>query len=109
MEVELSERAQRILRKLQPASDLGSSIEAVTLDALRMRLRDIVDQVGTFEATYGRTFEEFAADWNAGRVDDRFSHRVERDFMEWEALTMERQEILGLIRELTTSVDATSA
>jgi len=29
-----------------------------------------------------------------------FSHRVERDFMEWEALTMERRELLDLIREL---------
>ncbi len=108
MEVQLSERAQRILRKLQPASDLASSIEAVTLDAVRMRLRDVVDQLGVFEARHGRTFEQFAADWNAGRVADRFSHRSERDFMEWEALTMERRELLGLIRELSTPLDAAS-
>ena len=41
MEVQLSERAARVLRKLQPASDLAGSIEAVTLDALRMGLRDV--------------------------------------------------------------------
>jgi hypothetical protein len=108
MEIQLSERAQRILRKLQPASDLAGSIEAVTLDALRLRLRDIVDQLGVFEARYGRTFQEFAADWKAGRLADRFSHRIERDFMEWEALIMERQEVLELIRELAAPVDAAS-
>ena len=108
MEVHLSERAQRILRKLQPAPDLAGSIEAVTLDALRLRLRDIVDQLGIFEARYGRTFEQFATDWNAGRLADRFSHGIERDFMEWEALIMERQEILELIRELTAPVGADS-
>jgi hypothetical protein len=108
MHVELTERAERILRKLQPASDLAGSIEAVALDALRMRLREVADQVGAFEARYGRTFEQFTADWNAGRVPNRFSHRVERDFMEWEALTMERQELLDLIRELASPVDADS-
>jgi len=108
MDVVLSERAQRVLRKLQPTADLGSSIEAVTMDALRMRLRDVVDGLGAFEARYGRSFEQLAADWNGGRVVDRFAHRVERDFMEWEALTMERQELLDLIRELAAPADAAS-
>jgi hypothetical protein len=106
MDVQLSERAQRVLRRLQPATDLAGSIEAVTLDALRLRLRDVVDQLGAFEARHGRTFEQFAADWNAGRIADRSSHRSERDFMEWEALAMERQELLDLIRELSAPVDA---
>lgn len=106
MDVQLSERAQRVLRKLQPAADLASSIEAVTLDALRMRLREVAEQLGMFESRYGRAFEEFEVDWNAARVADRFSHRVERDFMEWEALTMERRELLDLIRELAAPADA---
>lgn len=109
MDVQLSERAQRVLRKLQPAADLGRSIEAVALDALRLRLRDVVDQLGIFEARYGRSFEQFAADWKAGRVADRFSHRIERDFMDWEALVMERQELLQLIQELSAPVDAASS
>lgn len=108
MEVALSERAQRVLRKLRPASDLGGSIEAVTLDALRLRLREVVDQIGAFEARHGRTFEQFAADWNGGRVSERFSHRAEREFMEWEALSAERQELLDLIRQLSAPADAPS-
>ena len=106
MHVELTERAQRVLRKLQPAGNLADSIEAVTLDALRMRLREVADQLGRFEARYGRAFEQFAADWHTGRVADRFTHRVERDFMEWEALTMERRELLDLIHELAAPADA---
>ena len=101
MEVELSERARRVLQTLQPASDLGGSIEAVTLDALRLRLRQCVDETGAYEARYGCAFEQFAADWNAGLVPDRVSHSVERAYMEWEALTMERRELLALIRELS--------
>ena len=106
MDVELSERAQRALRRLQPAADLGHAIEAVTLDAARLRLHDVADQLVGFEARYGRTFEQFAADWSAGRQADRFSHRIERAFMEWEALTVERRELLDVIRELSAAADA---
>jgi hypothetical protein len=108
MDVHVSERAQRILRKLQPGPDLASCIEAVTLEALRMHLREVVAQLGAFEARHGRTFEQFAAEWDAGRVADRFSHRTERDFIEWEALAMERQELFDLIRDLSAPVDAAS-
>jgi hypothetical protein len=65
------ERAERILRKLQPASDLAGSIEAVTPDALRMRRREVVNQLGAFEARYGRTFEQFAADRNGRGIRSR--------------------------------------
>jgi len=108
MELQLSERAQRILRRLQPAADLAGSIEAVTLDAVRMRLREVTDQIGAFEAHYGRAFEQFAADWDEGSIANRSSHRTERDFMEWEALAMERPELLSLIRELSAPLDAAS-
>jgi hypothetical protein len=100
MEVEISERARRILQRLRPAAEIGESIEAVTLDVLRMRLRQVAEEVGGFEARYGRTFDEFAAHWHAGKEPNRFSRAVERDFMEWEALTAEREELLELIREL---------
>jgi len=108
MDVQLSERAQRALHRLQPAGDLASSIEAVALDALRLRLHAVAGHLADFEARYGRTFEQFAADWNAGRQADRFSHRVERDFMEWEALTAERRDLLDLIRELSAPADGAS-
>jgi hypothetical protein len=108
MELRLNERTERILRRLQPAADLAGSIEAVILDALRMRLHEVVDQISVFEARYGREFEQFAKEWQAGRVADRFSHSVERDFMEWEALMMERRELLDLIREASAPLDAAS-
>jgi hypothetical protein len=62
-------------------------------------LRPAGDLAGSVEAL---------ADWDAGRVADRFPHGRERDFMEWEALVMERQDRLDLIRELSASVNAAS-
>ncbi len=101
--IQVSERARRALEALAPGGDLAGSIEAVALDALRLRLRQCVDEIGSFEARYGATFEQWATDWQAGAIPDARSHGVERDYMEWEALTMERQELLGLIREFTAA------
>lgn len=103
MAVELSEHTQRVLRRLRPGDGLEDSIAAVTLDALRLRLRQCVDELGSFEARYGRSFEQFDADWTAGRIENAHSHPVERDYMEWEALVAERRELLKLIRELAES------
>lgn len=50
VELQLSERAQLVLRKLQPAAGLAGSIKVVALEAVRIRLRDVVDQIGDFEA-----------------------------------------------------------
>ena len=100
MNLQLSERARRVLSRLRPESDLAESIEAIAIDALRMRLRECIEKIGGFEARYGRGFEQFAADWKSGRLADRYSHPLERDYMEWEALTIERQELLDLIHEL---------
>jgi len=68
VEVHVSERARRALEALEPGSDLAGSIEAVALDALRLRLRQCVDEIGRFEARYGATFEQWAADWQSGAV-----------------------------------------
>ncbi|MCD6472407.1 hypothetical protein J7K55_04725 [Candidatus Aerophobetes bacterium] len=35
------------------------------------------------EAKYGMTFEEFKEDWNAEKIADKYSHRVERDYNEF--------------------------
>lgn len=106
MEIQVSERARRALEALEPGADLARSIEAVALDALRLRLRQCVDEIGAFEARYGATFEQWAIDWQGGEISGARSQRVERDYMEWEALAMERKELLGLIRELTAPARA---
>ena len=103
MQVELTERARRALEALQPEREPGAAIEAVTLDALRSRLRECLAEIGTFEAKYGCTFEERAREWESSRSHEAHAHSAERDYMEWEALTMERAEVLALLRELTAA------
>jgi len=107
MEPHISERARRVLGRLASTEDLDAAIEELAAEVLRARLRQRIEEIGELEAKHGCPFEQFAADWKAGRIPDRSSHAAEREYMEWEALTMERQELLGelqgLLRDLTRS------
>jgi hypothetical protein len=100
MELHVSERARRVLERLAPARKLDEAIDELATELLRARLRDCIEELGQFEAKHGCTFERFAADWQAKRITDRSSHENEREFMEWEALTMERQELLSELHGL---------
>ena len=106
MRVELTDRARRALEALQPERDPGAAIEAVTLDALRSRLRECLAEIGAFEAKYGCTFDDLAREWASRPSHDAHAHAAERDYMEWEALAMERTEVLALLRELTAAPSA---
>ena len=100
MELTLSPQARRVLERLGSGGDLGRSIERLAAEAVRLGLRQCVEAVGEFEARYGSSFEQFATAWKAGRIRVAHSHRVERDYMEWEARTIEREELLAMVREL---------
>jgi hypothetical protein len=53
-----------------------------------------------FEAKYGMQFKEFAAKWKANKIPNRYSHEIERDYMEWESLIDEHNVLLLQLRKL---------
>jgi len=52
------------------------------------------------ELKYRMTFAEFAEAWEQGAIAGRWSHAVERDYMEWEGLEEERRQWLARLRAL---------
>lgn len=57
-----------------------------------MRLKECEEQISKFESKYGMDFENFKMAWEKGVIKDRYSHEVERDFMEWEGFELERKK-----------------
>ena len=43
-------------------------------------------------------FEEFRRAWEAEKIKDKYSHEVEADYIEWEALEMEKERWLELLK-----------
>lgn len=57
-------------------------------------------EIRQYELKYGTTFTEFAALWEKDEIPERWSHPVERDYMEWEGLETERKKWLSLLSNL---------
>jgi hypothetical protein len=54
----------------------------------------------SYELKYGMTFSEFAVAWEKNDIPDRWSHSVERDYMEWEGLEAERKKQIQEVLEI---------
>jgi hypothetical protein len=67
---------------------------------LERQLRFCNEALICFEAKYGLTFVDFARAWKQGKVPNKYSHEVERDFMEWEARHIEKEDLLTTVRKL---------
>ncbi len=65
-----------------------------------MRLKECEEQIFGFEAKYGMDFESFKKAWEEGTIKNEYSHRVERDFMEWEGFEHERKKWLDTLRDI---------
>lgn len=74
-------------------------VQLVTND-LKRRLQVCSQRIIDFEAKYGMEFEEFARAWQAGEAPNRYSHGVERDYMEWESLIDEYKLLLSQLKRL---------
>ena len=67
---------------------------------LQSQIRACEQEIETYELKYRMTFAEFAEAWEQGAIADRWSHTVERDYMEWEGLEEERRSWLARLRAL---------
>ena len=97
---------------LSLSSDVLTQIEAVegrTLDAkltalleayLAVQLRACEEEITAFEIKYRCAFADFAAAWEQNAFPNKYDHRLERDYMEWEGLEAERQGWLERLKQL---------
>ena len=101
--VTVSDRLVRVLETFAPGENLEAKLEHVTRDCLESQLGKCNEAVRGFETRYGMTFAEFRQAWQAGKIPQRHSHEIERDFMEWEARHMEQTDLLEAVQELGRS------
>ncbi len=97
--VSLSDKLLRVLEDFTPGADLETKLENLTRENLEHQLRECNEALSRFEAKYGLTFADFARAWQEDKVLNKYAHEVERDFMEWEARQMEKEDLLAAVRE----------
>ncbi|HBY96402.1 MAG: hypothetical protein M5U01_08305 [Ardenticatenaceae bacterium] len=69
-------------------------------ELVRLKLKEAREQREAFERRYGMEFDAFQQAWQAGRIADRHSYEVERDYWEWEAVVTDEKRLHGMLASL---------
>ena len=105
--VNLSKDVKEFL-DFMPGKRTEDKIVNLIIDSLILKLRECEEKIVELEAKYGITFEEFKENWNAEKIADKYSHEVERDYMEWEGFQMEKKRWLSILKDFKVSISKSS-
>jgi len=75
-------------------------IEMLALDSFVSKLKECNEEILEFETEYGMSFGEFEKAWDEDRIRDKHSHKVESDYIEWEAIEQEKSRWLSVLRKI---------
>jgi hypothetical protein len=101
--ISLSDKLLRVLEDFVPGADTEAKLDNLARESLEHKLQTCNEALSRFEAKYGLTFADFARAWQEGKIPSKHSFNVERDFMEWEARQMEKEDLLTVVREFNQS------
>ena len=93
----ISKPMYQILTDLTRESRLEVALPIAIKDLIRLKLADAIRSRTAFEQQYGIDFEAFRQAWEEGRVADKHSYDVERDYWEWEAAVTDEQRLRQMI------------
>ena len=100
LETVISKPIYQILTDLTQEHRLDVALSLAMKDLVRLKLKETRERRGTFEQRYGMEFEAFKETWEEGRIADKHSYEVERDYWEWEATVTDEQRLLQMLESL---------
>ena len=86
-------------------TNIEGQMTAFLREVLFHRLKECNDLLLPFEVKYGMSFSEFDRAWETERIPNPQGHEVESDYMDWEALEMEKKKILRLLVDFRETPD----
>lgn len=98
--IEIDNRIYRVLVEAFGQEVLREKINVFLLSALETQLEKYSREILSFEKKYGTSFSEFEKLWDEGKIENKHSHEVEGDFIDWEMMEMEKKDLLSAISRL---------
>ena len=98
--VEIDQNIYNALRDSFGETALKEKLNDILLSAVESRLQKYNQEILKFEEKYGATFKEFEKMWDEGKIDDRYSHAVESDFIDWEMFEMEKRDLIQAVSRM---------
>lgn len=97
--IQISDKLVKTLNLFE-GEKVEDKIGRLVLKNTEYRIRYLNDELAKFESSYGLSFGQFARAWKEGKIAGKHTHKVETDYIEWEALEMEKRECLRTLRKL---------
>lgn len=91
---------EKLVERLQSFSGetVQDKIIYLARETIAAKLKEGNERVLDYEFRCGMSFNELNAAWHRDGIPNKHSYQVESDFIEWEALEMEKQYWLSLCR-----------
>ena len=97
--IQLSGRLYKTLNLFE-GERVEDKIEKLLLKNTEYKIHYLNEELSKFESKYGLNFKQFTRAWKDGKITEKHSHKVEIDYIEWEAIEMEKRESLKTLRRL---------
>ncbi|MBU1486782.1 hypothetical protein KKH56_01860 [bacterium] len=92
----VSKATQKVLTELTGEPRVDVALRITLKDSIDHRLEIIEREISAFERKYKMFFKEFKHNWDEGKIPDKYSFEVERDYWEWEGLISRKGKIEGV-------------
>lgn len=98
--VEIDKNLYRALVESFGQEVMKDKINSLLVSAVENRLEKYIRDILSFEKKYGLTFREFETKWDEDKLENKHSHEVEGDFMDWEMMEMEKKDLLTALSKI---------
>ncbi len=89
----ISKPIYQILTHITHTSRMELALPLAIKELVSLKLKETSGQIELFEHQYGTDFDVFKKAWNEGRIPNRHSYEVERDYREWEAAVTDCEQL----------------
>jgi hypothetical protein len=96
----ISKPLYKILCELTQESRVEVALPLAIKDLVRLKLKETREQQEAFTQRYGMDIPSFKRAWHAGRIEQKHSYEVERDYWEWEATVTDAERLLEMFESL---------
>jgi len=100
LESAISKPIYQALTDLTQEPRLEVALSLAVKDLVRLRLQEAQKRRMTYERRYKMDFEAFKQAWDDGRIADKHSYDVERDYWEWEAAVTDEERLQQMVASL---------
>lgn len=95
---QIPKQTKRILIDITGEPRLDVAINMTLKDAAQYRLNEIGKKIKKFNEKYKIEFGKFEKLWKEGKIKDKFSYAVERDYLEWDSLITRKNKLEMILK-----------